>query len=79
MESMNFDFQAILFIVTIILGLIWLIGHFTSRKDASVVEFSGSLFPILLLVFLLRSFVFEPFRIPSGSMIPILGFKVILS
>ena len=72
MESMNFDFQAILFIVTIILGLIWLIGHFTSRKDASVVEFAGSLFPILLLVFLLRSFVFEPFRIPSGSMMPTL-------
>ena len=72
MESMNFDFQAILFVVTIILGLIWLIGHFTSRKEASVVEFSGALFPILLLVFLLRSFVFEPFRIPSGSMMPTL-------
>jgi len=72
MESMNFDFQVILLVATIIFGLTWLIGHFTSRKDASAVEFSKALFPILLLVFLLRSFVFEPFRIPSGSMMPTL-------
>ena len=61
---MNFDFQAILLVATIIFGLTWLIGHFTSRKDASAVEFSKALFPILLLVFLLRSFVFEPYPYP---------------
>jgi signal peptidase I len=36
------------------------------------VEYSKSFFPVILIVFLLRSFVVEPFRIPSGSMLPTL-------
>jgi signal peptidase I len=36
------------------------------------VEYTSGFFPVILLVFVLRSFLFEPFRIPSGSMIPTL-------
>ena len=37
-----------------------------------IVEYARAFFPVILLVFVLRSFVVEPFRIPSGSMLPTL-------
>jgi signal peptidase I len=41
-------------------------------KEPAMVELSRSFFPIILIVLLIRSFVVEPFRIPSGSMMPTL-------
>jgi signal peptidase I len=41
-------------------------------KEPVVVEYAKAFFPVILIVLLLRSFLVEPFRIPSGSMMPTL-------
>lgn len=79
------DFALILVVATFVTGLIWLFDHLVLRnarvaalargsavREPIVVEYAKSFFPILLLVLLIRSFLLEPFRIPSGSMMPTL-------
>jgi len=44
----------------------------TILRQPTWIEYSGSFFPVIALVFLLRSFLFEPFKIPSSSMVPTL-------
>jgi signal peptidase I len=43
-----------------------------SASEPVVVEYAKSFFPVLLVVFVLRSFLVEPFQIPSSSMVPTL-------
>jgi len=41
-------------------------------RQPTWIEYSGSFFPVIALVFFLRSFLWEPFKIPSSSMVPTL-------
>ena len=44
----------------------------SAPNEPLLVEYAKSFFPVLFVVLVLRSFLFEPFRIPSGSMMPTL-------
>lgn len=82
MESI--DLALILTLLTVFTGAVVAIDRFFLRKlraessgwsrpaIETIVEYSRSFFPVLLFVLVIRSFVFEPFRIPSGSMMPTL-------
>ncbi len=83
---MEYDFSAILLTLTVLFGAVWAFDRLfmykkrkarfaaedKSYRDPIVVEWARSLFPVVLVVLALRSFVVEPFRIPSGSMMPTL-------
>lgn len=112
-QSILGNFALILFVLTVVTGVIWFLDVFIFAKqrrknadkalaeydarrakltaegirleestrhdmEASLlrqpvwIEYSGSFFPVIALVFFLRSFLFEPFKIPSSSMLPTL-------
>jgi signal peptidase I len=83
---MYFDFSSILFAATLACGLIALVDMLfwrkkriqrelegSKEKEPLFVEYARSFFPVLFLVLVLRAFIVEPFRIPSGSMEPTLN------
>ena len=84
---MTFDFPAFLVLASALTGGIWLLDAlvFAPRrrlaaagdaaglaKEPVLVEYARSFFPVIFAVLVLRSFLVEPFRIPSNSMMPTL-------
>lgn len=78
---MDFDFEFFLVLATFISGVIWggyiLVQRLQfvdadREREPLLVEYAHSFFPVLFIVMILRSFIVEPFRIPSGSMMPTL-------
>ena len=73
------NFPLIMLILLTVTGGIWLLDYFVLRHNRIKednepwwVEYPKSFFPVIVIVFCLRSFLVEPFKIPSGSMIPTL-------
>lgn len=73
------NFALFLFVGIVITGIVYALEHLWLKKKRSAQEKApwiirelSSFFPILIVVFVLRSFVIEPFRIPSSSLEPTL-------
>ncbi len=74
-----YDFSLILVLLVLLTGVIWGLDRllWAPRRPAGAlepiaVEYARSFLPIILIVLVVRSFLFEPFRIPSDSMMPTL-------
>jgi signal peptidase I len=73
------NFALVLVILSLITGIIALLDQLFWKKHraleqhpSKIIEVARSFFPVFFVVLLLRSFFFEPFRIPSGSLVPTL-------
>jgi signal peptidase I len=73
------NFALILVLLSFVSGVVYLLDVLfweKKRKEGQepgrIIEYSRSFFPVFFIVLLLRSFLIEPFRIPSGSLEPTL-------
>ena len=77
---MDFDFNLILVPVTLIFFGLWLLDKFVLKQRATqgkgnenfIITWAYDFWPVLAVVLVLRSFFFEPYNIPSDSMVPTL-------
>ncbi|MFT4198275.1 MAG: signal peptidase I [Pseudoxanthomonas sp.] len=78
---MSYWFETILVVLTLFSGLVWLADKLFLAKararraglldeEPVLIDYSKAFFPVLAVVLILRSFVAEPFKIPSASMMP---------
>jgi len=73
------NFALLLVVLSFVSGFIYLLDiifwqkkRAANQKPNRIIEYSRSFFPVFFMVLLLRSFLIEPFRIPSGSLEPTL-------
>jgi signal peptidase I len=82
------DFSLVLLLLSVATGAVWALDHFLFRKpreaaaaaakpplvlsEPGTVDYARSFFPVAFIVLVVRAFIFEPFRIPSDSMMPTL-------
>jgi signal peptidase I len=82
------DFSLVLLLLSAGTGAVWALDHFVFRKsrdkaaaaatppvavgEPGTVDYARSFFPVAFIVLVVRAFIFEPFRIPSDSMMPTL-------
>lgn len=75
---MNFDFPKILLIIVVFTGAVSLVDWIyckvrpeeKTRKKPILIDYARSFFPVLLIVLVIRSFVAQAYRVPSGSLEP---------
>jgi signal peptidase I len=83
----SLDFSLVLLLLSAGTGIVWGLDHLFFRKareaaaaarpgltlaEPGTVDYARSFFPVAFIVLIVRAFIFEPFRIPSDSMMPTL-------